>query len=108
MDEAPEKVNLLLVNDRPAQLMAWQSILTDLDINPFLAQSGVEALERLLSTEFAAILLDVQMPTMDGFETAMLIRQRPRFRGIPILFVTAINTHERDRARGYALGAVDY
>jgi|SRR5579859_1007697 len=108
MDHAAEHVNLLLVNDRPAQLMAWQSILANLDVNLVLAQSGVEALEHLLSTEFAAILLDVQMPTMDGFETATLIRQRPRSQHIPILFVTAINTQERDRSRGYALGAVDY
>jgi signal transduction histidine kinase/DNA-binding response OmpR family regulator len=108
MDYAAEHVNLLLVNDRPAQLMAWQSILAGLDVNLVLAQSGVEALEHLLSTEFAAILLDVQMPTMDGFETATLIRQRPRSQHVPILFVTAINTQERDRARGYALGAVDY
>src|SRR6185369_16045264 len=62
----------------------------------------------LLSTEFAAILLDVQMPTMDGFETAALIRQRPRSQHVPILFVTAISTQDRDRTRGYALGAVDY
>src|SRR5579859_6788401 len=108
MDHAAEHVNLLLVNDRPAQLMAWQSILANLDVNLVLAQSGVEALEHLLSTEFAAILLDVQMPTMDGFETATLIRQRPRSQHIPILFVTAINTQERERSRGYALGAVDY
>jgi len=108
MDELNDKVNLLLVNDRPAQLMAWQSIVSDLDVNLVLAQSGVEALDKLLSDEFAAILLDVQMPTMDGFETASLIRQRPRSAHVPILFVTAINTQERDRARGYALGAVDY
>src|SRR5258708_554361 len=108
MDLAAEHVNLLLVNDRPAQLMAWQSILAGLDVNQVLAHSGVEALEHLLSTEFAAILLDVQMPTMDGFETAMLIRQRPRSQHVPILFVTAIHTQERDRWRGYSLGAVDY
>jgi hypothetical protein len=108
MDHTAESVNLLLVNDRPAQLLAWQSILAGLDLNLVLAQSGVEAVDHLLSTDFAAILLDVQMPTMDGFETATLIRQRPRSQLVPILFVTAINTEEQDRSRGYALGAVDW
>ena len=102
IDLPPKTVNLLLVNDRPAQLLAWQSALSGLDVKLVLAQSGVEALEHLLSTEFAAILLDVQMPTMDGFETAALVRQRPRSQHVPILFVTAINTQERDRSRGYA------
>ncbi len=108
MTVATEKVNILLVNDRPAQLLAWQSILADLDQNLILARSGLEALDQLLAQDFAAILLDVNMPMMDGFETAALIRQRPRSEHTPILFVTAINTQERDRARGYALGAVDY
>ncbi len=104
----PDKVNILLVNDRPSQLVAWQAILADLEENLVLAGSGVEALEHLLETDFAAILLDVHMPTMDGFETAALIRSRPRLQHVPILFVTAINTQDQDRARGYALGAVDY
>jgi signal transduction histidine kinase/DNA-binding response OmpR family regulator len=108
LDPVPKTVNLLLVNDRPAQLLAWQSSLTGLDVNLVLAQSGVEALDQLLSHDFAAILLDVQMPTMDGFETAAMIRQRPRSQHVPILFVTAISTQDRDRTRGYALGAVDY
>lgn len=108
MEEEPEKINILLVNDRPAQLLAWQSILTDLGQNLIPARSGVEALERLLVNDVAAILLDVNMPVMDGFETAALIRQRPRTETTPILFVSGINVHETDRAQGYALGAVDY
>jgi signal transduction histidine kinase/DNA-binding response OmpR family regulator len=102
------RVNLLLVNDRPAQLTAWQAILNDLGQNLVIARSGIEALDHLLTTDFACILLDIHMPGMDGFETAEYIRQRPRSEHVPILFVTAINTHEADRARGYALGAVDY
>jgi signal transduction histidine kinase len=108
MNASSEKISILLVNDRPAQLLAWQAILADLNQNLVLARSGVEALEHLLAHDFAAILLDVHMPMMDGFETATLIRQRPRSELTPILFVTAVNTHERDRAQGYALGAVDY
>ena len=108
MDDVTENINVLLVNDRPAQLLAWQSILTGLRQNLILARSGVEALDHLLVHDVAAILLDVNMPVMDGFETAALIRQRPSLEHTPILFVSSINTHETDRAQGYALGAVDY
>jgi signal transduction histidine kinase len=106
--DSTEQVNILLVNDRPAQLLTWQAMLSDLGQNLVLARSGLEALEQLLMLDFAVILLDVKMPTMDGFETAALIRQRPRSETTPILFVTAVHTDERARARGYALGAVDY
>ncbi|MDQ3056733.1 MAG: response regulator, partial [Pseudomonadota bacterium] len=70
--------------------------------------SGMEALKRLMETEFAVILLDVNMPGMDGFETASLIHQHPRFEKTPIIFVTAVNVGDMDRMRGYKLGAVDY
>lgn len=103
-----EKINILLVNDRPMQLTAWQASLASLNENLVLARSGVEALDQLLTQDFAVILLDVNMPIMDGFETATLIRQRPRLEHTPILFVTAINTEEHDRLHGYNLGAVDY
>ena len=103
-----QPVAILLVNDRPAQLTAWQAILSRLGQALVLARSGDEALEHLLARDFAAILLDVNMPGLDGFETAELIRQHPRCEHTPILFVSAINTQDRDRTRGYALGAVDY
>lgn len=108
MNTDEDKISILLVNDRRPQLIAWQSVLLDLGPELVLAQSGVEALEQMLTREFAVILLDVHMPVMDGFETAALIRQRPRCEHTPILFVTAINTQDNDRAQGYALGAVDY
>jgi signal transduction histidine kinase len=102
------KVNILLVDDQPAKLLAYQAILSGLDENLVTAGSGREALQQLLKNEFALVLLDVVMPEMDGFETATLIRQRPRSELTPIIFVTAYSTSELDKMRGYELGAVDY
>src|SRR5881409_1763580 len=107
-DGSPEKVNILLVDDKPAELLAHESILADLGENLVRATSGREALECLLRQDFAVILLDVNMPEMDGFETAELIRWRPRFEKTPIIFLTAYNTTDLDRLKGYSLGAVDY
>lgn len=106
--DTEEKVNILLVDDTPAKLMALKSILADMGQNLVEARSGKEALRHLLQQEFAVILLDVMMPVMDGFETAELIRQRERSKHTPIIFVTAISTAEVDRTKGYRLGAVDY
>jgi signal transduction histidine kinase len=103
-----EKVNILLVDDQPGKLLSYQAILADLDENLILARSGREALQCLLKQEFALILLDVIMPEMDGFETANLIRQHPRLKQTPIIFVTALSTSDLDRLKGYELGAVDY
>jgi len=103
-----EKANILLVDDRPENLMALESILIELEQNLFKAQSSKEALRMVLKHEFAVILLDVQMPDMDGFETAELIRQRELSKHIPIIFLTANDKSEPDISRGYALGAVDY
>ena len=103
-----EKVNILLVDDQPGKLIAHEAILQDLGENIIKARSGREALECLLKQDFAVILLDVNMPVMDGFETAELIRQRPRFEKTPIIFITAYNTSDIDRLKGYRLGAVDY
>ena len=103
-----EKVNILLVDDQPGKMIAHESILAELNQNVIKASSGREALECLLRHDFAVILLDVQMPDMDGFETAQLIRQRPRFEKTPIIFVTAYNTTDIDKLKGYSLGAVDY
>ena len=103
-----QKVNILLVDDQPGKLIAHEAILQDLGQNVIKATSGRDALECLLKQDFAVILLDVNMPGMDGFETAELIRQRPRFEKTPIIFITAYNTSDIDRLKGYRLGAVDY
>jgi signal transduction histidine kinase len=103
-----DRVNILLVDDQPARLVTYEAILGELGENLVTAGSGREALQLLMSSEFAAILLDVSMPGMDGFETAMLIHQHPRFERIPIIFVTAVHVTDLDRLRGYRIGAVDY
>jgi PAS domain S-box-containing protein len=101
-------VNILLVDDHPENLLALEAILTPLGGNLVKAHSGEEALRCLLHQDFAVILLDVQMPGMDGFETATLIRSRERSRHTPIIFLTAFSTNDNLVFRGYSLGAVDY
>jgi signal transduction histidine kinase len=103
-----EKANILLVDDLPARLLTYEAILGNLDQNLVRAQSGDEALAKLLEMEVATILLDVSMPGMDGFETAALIRGHPRSAQTPIIFVTGVHLTEIDRLRGYEMGAVDY
>jgi signal transduction histidine kinase len=103
-----EIVNILLVDDQPGKLLAHEAILSELGQRIIKARNGLEALEQLLRNDFAVILLDVNMPSMDGFETAALIRQRPRFEKTPIIFITGYNTTDLDRLKGYELGAVDY
>lgn len=105
---AGDKVNILLVDDQPARLLTYQSVLSELGQNLVLARSGLEALEKLMHEEFAVVLLDVSMPDMDGFEAARLIHEHPRFERIPIIFVTGVAVTELDRLKGYKLGAVDY
>src|SRR5688572_13676122 len=105
---ADDPVNILLVDDRPENLLALEAVLSRLGQRLVRAMSGDEALKNLLEQDFAVILLDVQMPGMDGFETARRIRERERNRHTPILFLTAINKTHAHAARGYALGAVDY
>lgn len=102
------KANILLVDDHPENLIALEAILDRLGQNLVKATSGQEALRCLLHQDFAAILLDVQMPGMDGFETATLIRQRERSRNTPIIFLTAFSTSDRFVFKGYEIGAVDY
>jgi signal transduction histidine kinase len=101
-------VNILLVDDQPGRLLSYEAILGELGENMVRASSGTEALARLMEMEFAVILLDVNMPGMDGFETASLIHQHPRHEKTPIIFVTAVHITDLDRIRGYNLGAVDY
>ncbi|MBD2180822.1 hybrid sensor histidine kinase/response regulator [Aerosakkonema funiforme] len=103
-----EKVNVLMVDDHPENLLALEAILDSLGQNLVKAHSGEEALKCLLKQDFAVILLDVQMPGMDGFETATLIRQRERSRHTPIVFLTAFSTSDSFVFKGYSLGAVDY
>ena len=103
-----ERVNILLVDDQPSRLLAYESILSELGHRLVLAHSGIEALEKLMSEDFAVILLDVSMPGMDGFETAALIHEHPRFEKTPIIFVTGVHVTEFDRLKGYKVGAVDY
>lgn len=101
-------VNILLVDDQPGRLLTYRAILEPLGERLVDASSGPEALQKLMQDEFAVILLDVNMPGMDGFETASMIHQHPRFERTPIIFVTAVNVSDLDRMRGYKLGAVDY
>jgi PAS domain S-box-containing protein len=102
------KTNILIVDDRADKLLALEAVLATLDQNLVQARSGKEALRYLLKQDFAVILLDVSMPSMDGFETASLIRQRPRSEHTPIIFITSIGNSENHISRGYSLGAVDY
>src|SRR4029077_16758392 len=107
-DSSEAKVSILVVDDRPDKLLAYEVMLAELNQEIVCASSGREALRHLLQHDFAAILLDVNMPGMDGFETAALIRQRGRSETTPIIFVSAINDTVNHISRGYSLGAVDY
>jgi two-component system sensor histidine kinase/response regulator len=101
-------VSILLVDDDATKRFALKTILAPLGEEVVEASSGGDALRQLLRKEFAVVLLDVRMPSMDGFETAQLIRQRPRSELTPIIFVTALNQGETNAGRGYELGAVDF
>ena len=103
-----DKVNILLVDDQPAKLLAYEVILKDLGENLIAASSGREALEILLKNEIAVILVDVCMPELDGFELAAMIREHPRFQKTAMIFISAIQVSDIDRLRGYEMGAVDY
>jgi signal transduction histidine kinase len=100
--------SVLLVDDDLRKLTALEVVLAPLELRLVKANSGSEALRRLLREDFALILLDVRMPEMDGFETASLIKQRARSSSTPIIFVTALSQAEADIQRGYAMGAIDF
>src|SRR5215831_13328864 len=102
------RVNILLVDDRRENLLALEGILKSLNENLVKASSGSEALKYLLRNEVAVILLDVEMPDMDGFQTATLIRERERTSHTPIIFLTAISKSDIHVSQGYSLGGVDY
>jgi len=105
---AKEKVNVLMVDDQPAKLLTYETILAPLDEKLIRANSGTEALELLLKNDVAVVLTDVSMPGMDGFELADTIRQHPRFQQMAIIFVSAVCLSDFDRLKGYQTGAVDY
>jgi signal transduction histidine kinase len=101
-------LNILMVDDQPAKLLSYEAILRDLNENLIKVSSGREALDYLLKTEIALVLLDVSMPDIDGFELANLIRQHPRYQKMAIIFISAVHMSDVDRVRGYQRGAVDY
>src|SRR6476646_10799663 len=103
-----DTVNVLLVDDQPAKLLAYEAILHDLGENLIKASSARQALEYLLKTDIAILLIDVCMPELDGFQLAAMIREHPRFQQTAIIFISAIHLTDGDLLRGYAMGAVDY
>ncbi|UTI62335.1 SpoIIE family protein phosphatase [Paraconexibacter antarcticus] len=106
--EPDDRPSVLLVDDRPENLITLEAVLRPLDLQLVRAGSGEDALRSLLEQDFAVVLLDVQMPGMDGFETASYIRRRPRSRLTPIIFLSAVSTDLSHVMRGYEVGAVDY
>ncbi|HEX9507594.1 MAG TPA: response regulator, partial [Myxococcales bacterium] len=104
----PLEASILLVDDRPANLLALEAVLKPLGHRLVPAHSGEEALKHLLEEEFAVILMDVQMPGLDGYQTVALIKQRERCRQVPVLFITALNKDVEHVMKGYTYGAVDY
>src|SRR4051794_24722091 len=107
-EQAVDRANILLVDDRLENLLTLESLLDGVGANLVRAASGREALRRVLQDDYAVILLDVQMPEMDGFETATLIRSREQSRFTPIIFITAHDASDDRVTRGYGLGAVDF
>src|SRR5215831_10835176 len=101
-------VNILMVDDQPSKLLSYEVMLGELGENLVKATSGREALELLLKTDVAVVLMDVSMPELDGFELAEMIRQHPRFQKTAIIFISAVHLTDVDRLKGYERGAVDY
>lgn len=105
---ASEQVNILMVDDQPGKLLSYEAILSELGEHLIKATSAKDALEKLLKTDVAVVLMDVSMPEIDGFELAEIIRQHPRFQKTAIIFVSAVHLTDLDRLKGYQHGAVDY
>ena len=103
-----EKINILMVDDQPGKLLTYEAMLGELGENLIKAHSGMEGLEHLLKTDVAVVLMDVSMPGLDGFETAQMIHDHPRFQNTPIIFISGIHMTDLDRLKGYQHGAVDY
>jgi PAS domain S-box-containing protein len=108
MMNVQDKVNILMVDDQPGKLLSYEAILSELGENLIQATSAKEALEKLLKMDVAAVLMDVSMPDIDGFELAEIIRQHPRFQKTAIIFISAVHLSDLDRLKGYQHGAVDY
>ena len=105
---ATQKLNILLVDDQPAKLLTYETMLAELNEHLVKAQTAREALAHLLKEDVAVVLMDVNMPELDGFELAAMIRQHPRCQKTAIIFVSAVHLTDLDRVKGYATGAVDY
>lgn len=105
---AHDRVNILMVDDQPGKLLSYEAILSELGENLIQATTAKEALEKLLKIDVAAVLMDVSMPEIDGFELAELVRQHPRFQETAIIFISAVHLTDLDRLKGYQHGAVDY
>jgi len=105
---SPGPVNILMVDDQPAKLLSYEVMLEELGENLLKATSGREALEVLLKTDVAVVLMDVSMPELDGFQLAEMIREHPRFQKTAIIFISAVHLTDLDRLKGYQRGAVDY
>ncbi len=103
-----EKINILMVDDQPAKLLSYEVILAELGENLIKASSASEALNILLKTDIAVVLMDVSMPDLDGFELADVIRQHPRFQKTAIIFISGVHLADADKIQGYRSGAVDY
>ena len=103
-----DQLNILMVDDQPAKLLTYESMLSQMGERLIKAETASEALAHLLKEDIAVVLMDVNMPELDGFELAAMIRQHPRCRRTAILFVSAVHLTDVDRVRGYAAGAVDY
>lgn len=104
----PGPVNILMVDDQPAKLLSYEVMLEELGESLLKASSGREALEILLKTDVAVVLMDVSMPELDGFQLAEMIREHPRFQKTAIIFISAVHLTDLDRLKGYQRGAVDY
>jgi PAS domain S-box-containing protein len=103
-----QQVNILMVDDQPAKLLSYEVMLGELGENLIKANSATVALEHLLKSDIAVVLMDVSMPELDGFELATMIRQHPRFQRTAIIFISAVHLTDLDRLKGYEHGAVDY
>src|SRR5438270_10404243 len=105
---AHEPVNILMVDDQPGKLLSYEAILHPLRETLHVANNGREALEHLLKTDIAVVLMDVSMPDIDGFQLADMIREHPRYQKTAIIFISAVHLSDFDRIKGYERGAVDY
>src|SRR4051812_28910449 len=108
MENTDSPVNILIVDDRPENLMVLEAVLDSPSYHLIRANSGGEALAALLKYDFAVILLDIQMPELSGYDTAILIKQRERNREIPIIFITAIYKDDQSLHRAYQSGGTDF